>query len=574
MNALLALALFVAGGWSHAGRPAGGAVGGGARDITAPVVTLSAYPNFRTNSTTAAFTFATTESATFECQIDGGGYSSCTSVKTYTSRTDGSHTFNVRATDTAGNLGNATSWAWVIEADYTNIKSVHFEGGNDFCSFGQPSDLEWDPNGQEVTISAWTRSDDAARQHIFLSKAAMSTNSVSYLMAGYTDGTIYAIVGDGNNGSGNVQDLGWHHTLLTVRNVAGVYTYFLFEDGVQVGTGAAGADQNTTVDWMIGAARWDDNVGTSYEYTGYVDEVTFWNAAFTDANVTALYNGGVTSNPVTHAKSDYLLHHYRVDGDTYPTLTDRIGTSNGTCTNLASSANYTSTVPVGLTPMPCAGTCNLHFVADDWSGSGNWTSRDSNAWVGVFGASMTKQSSSQFTGRYEIDQTAATGSRFIVANNSSSVVAGSQTLELIIRGTASADAWIIETSDNYAASAGATMVLLDAVTGFVYARVMNAAATTLWTTNNSTNLHSKNAIVHLVTDTGASKGRLYVNGVQAGGDISFTGSVSGAQSYRFLMGASQGNKGAYFLEATRYASALTTAQVAARSWQFNALKGY
>ncbi|MBI5310289.1 MAG: hypothetical protein HZB14_04560 [Actinobacteria bacterium] len=73
-------------------------------DTTPPNTLITANPATLTTSTGASFSFTATETATFQCQLDGGGYGACTSPRNYTSLTDGSHTFDVRATDTAGNL--------------------------------------------------------------------------------------------------------------------------------------------------------------------------------------------------------------------------------------------------------------------------------------------------------------------------------------------------------------------------------------------------------------------------------------------------------------------------------------
>ncbi len=70
--------------------------------------------------TGATFAFSATDTngvQGYECQIDGGGYSACTSSKNYTGLSVASHTFNVRATDVAGNTSASQNYTWTIQSN-------------------------------------------------------------------------------------------------------------------------------------------------------------------------------------------------------------------------------------------------------------------------------------------------------------------------------------------------------------------------------------------------------------------------------------------------------------------------
>jgi hypothetical protein len=86
--------------------------------ITPPDPTITSPPSNPTSSTSASFTLNDADStALFKCQLDGGGYSSCTSPATYTGLAPGSHTFQVKATDSTGTYEstNAASYTWTIQ---------------------------------------------------------------------------------------------------------------------------------------------------------------------------------------------------------------------------------------------------------------------------------------------------------------------------------------------------------------------------------------------------------------------------------------------------------------------------
>ena len=86
-------------------------------DKTPPFPSINSGPFGTVNSSSATFTFSSTDStASFQCSLDGGAFSSCTSSnsQSYAGLLDGSHAFRVKATDAVGN-SSTTSNFWTID---------------------------------------------------------------------------------------------------------------------------------------------------------------------------------------------------------------------------------------------------------------------------------------------------------------------------------------------------------------------------------------------------------------------------------------------------------------------------
>jgi Bacterial Ig-like domain/RTX calcium-binding nonapeptide repeat (4 copies) len=103
-----------------------------APDTTPPETTIASGPSGYVKSTSASFSFLSSESgSTFQCSRDGSTFSACTSPKSYPGPlSQGSHTFRVRAIDKAGNIdATPASRSWFV--DNVDPKgTISINGGN------------------------------------------------------------------------------------------------------------------------------------------------------------------------------------------------------------------------------------------------------------------------------------------------------------------------------------------------------------------------------------------------------------------------------------------------------------
>jgi RHS repeat-associated protein len=99
-------------------------------DTTPPQTTITGEPAGIVNEHTwpGSFSFAASESSTFQCRVESGSWQPCTSPKSVYPGSDGTHTFEVRATDEAGNVDPtpaASTWRSDMTRPQTTITSPH-----------------------------------------------------------------------------------------------------------------------------------------------------------------------------------------------------------------------------------------------------------------------------------------------------------------------------------------------------------------------------------------------------------------------------------------------------------------
>jgi hypothetical protein len=104
------------------------------QDTTPPETTITAGPAEGSTSTqaNASFGFSSSEAnSTFSCQLDGVSYSPCTSPKTFSGLANGSHSFEVVATDAAGNTdATPARRTWTVNATTQSTDPVVVGAGD------------------------------------------------------------------------------------------------------------------------------------------------------------------------------------------------------------------------------------------------------------------------------------------------------------------------------------------------------------------------------------------------------------------------------------------------------------
>ena len=105
-------------------------------DTTAPTVTVTGGPSNPSHAASASFTFSVSDATSganpqsVQYSLDGGTWMTATSPVTLTVDSDGTHTFALRATDIAGNVGTSAPDHWYVDtATLTGASTATATGG-------------------------------------------------------------------------------------------------------------------------------------------------------------------------------------------------------------------------------------------------------------------------------------------------------------------------------------------------------------------------------------------------------------------------------------------------------------
>ena len=242
-----------------------------------------------------------------------------------------------------GNLG-------LTPTGFTNLLSTRFDGVDDFASLSsttnlRPTDAEINADG--FSLSVWVNWTSASGGVWANGGAQESGNYTGFSFIVVSDGRIIIRKGDGGGTSssnrsdataaaGSISAGSWTH-LAFVLPSANKSTWKIYVNGVSQTLTTSGTGGAVSYSGTAAIGSWATN-----SFNGAIDECAVFNTELSASDVTTIYNSGVP-NDLTGTSG--LVSWWRMgDGDTYPTISDNVGSNDATMTNM-SSGNFITNVP-------------------------------------------------------------------------------------------------------------------------------------------------------------------------------------------------------------------------------------
>ncbi len=220
-------------------------------------------------------------------------------------------------------------------SEFTNCKSLTFDGVDDFVDCGNPTSLQITG---ELTISFWYKCSSTSDQSI-ITKDNLGQRSYGIWNNIYATGNNLQFYVFNSNSATSISsstdfnDGNWHHIVCIFKPSTYLRIYANGSLDAENTTSIPTSIDNDSADFLIGGIVSSGN--PLYMFQGNVDEVAVWNSD-QSSNVATIYNSGVPND----ISSLFPISWWRCgDGDTYPTLTDNgSGGNDGTMTNMSSDS--------------------------------------------------------------------------------------------------------------------------------------------------------------------------------------------------------------------------------------------
>jgi len=217
--------------------------------------------------------------------------------------------------------------------DTYSTEALQFNGTSQYMTLSA-ADLQFDWDST-FTISAWVKPNAGSGGVLYSTRFTYTKGiSIAYSDSGATQ-YIQILTDTG----GDV----WTFSTPVVM-ASGVYSHLCIsyngnhnQDGFRFDVNATNytpttsgiGDWGTTADLVVGRGYFDITMFPIH-FPGIVDELNFFDAVLTPAQVSGIYNGGKPADVHGHAN---LIHEYRMgEGDTIPTILDHTGSANGITT--------------------------------------------------------------------------------------------------------------------------------------------------------------------------------------------------------------------------------------------------
>ena len=245
-----------------------------------------------------------------------------------------------------GATNNTIRWGKIYESSasgetnitgasgFSNTLSTRFDGVDDFVTMGDVLDFE---RTSAFSISAWVARAATGINETIVAKMESSGNFRGYILFINSSNQIRFILRSQNSSSkrlyatttATITDTNYHHITLTYSGNSATSGIKIYIDGVSVSLTKQHTLNATTVNaapFQIGARN-----SASIFAKSAIDEVSLFNTELSASDVTTIYNNG-RPNDLTGTSG--LVSWWRCgDNDTAPTLTDNVGSNDGTMTN-------------------------------------------------------------------------------------------------------------------------------------------------------------------------------------------------------------------------------------------------